>query len=204
MVTPQFLGIGSNTALDLQSIKPQGDETSDNVSIQTLDAYGRMIDMYIWCDWAGESGDQEAWSDGSGEIIEGVSFAPGTGLWVQGLTDAQAIQTAGVVGKSDVLVALVNGATATGNPFPVSVNLQDIVPQGDNTSDNVSIQTLDAYGRMIDMYIWCDWAGESGDQEAWSDGSGEIIEGVTFPAGQGLWVQGSATGQYLQFPAPEL
>ena len=92
MVTPQFLGIGSNTALDLQSIKPQGDETSDNVSIQTLDAYGRMIDMYIWCDWAGESGDQEAWSDGSGEIIEGVTFPAGQGLWVQGSATGQYLQ----------------------------------------------------------------------------------------------------------------
>ena len=204
MIAPQFVGVGLETALNLQTIKPQGADTSDNVSIQTLDAYGRMVDMYIWCDWAGESGDQEAWSDGSGDIIEGVTFEPGTGLWVQGLSNTQSIQTAGAVGKNDITVALGNGCTATGNPFPVNVNLQDIVPQGDDTSDNVAIQTLDAYGRMIDMYIWCNWAGESGDQEAWSDGSGDIIEGVVFPAGQGLWVQGSAAGQYLRFPAPEL
>jgi hypothetical protein len=204
MATPQFLGVGSNTALDLQSIRPLGDNASDNVSIQTLDAYGRMVDMYIWCNWAGPDSDQEAWSDGSGDIIEGVTFEPGTGLWIQGMDNTQSIQTAGAVGNNDVSIALGNGFTATGNPFPVSVNLQDIIPQGDNTSDNVSIQTLDAYGRMVDMYIWCNWAGPNSDQEAWSDGSGDIIEGVTFSAGQGLWVQGSASGQYLRFPAPEL
>ena len=92
MATPQFLGIGSTTAIDLQAIKPVGDNTSDNVSIQTLDAYGRGVDNYIWCDWAGESGDQEAWSDGSGEIIEGVKFAPGHGLWVQGSASGQYLQ----------------------------------------------------------------------------------------------------------------
>ena len=204
MATPQFVGIGASSTIDLQSLKPIGENASDNISIQTLDAYGRSVDYYIWCDWAGESGDQEAWSDGSGDVIEGVTFAPGTGLWIQGLSTEQGIQSAGAVGKSDVAIALGSGFTATGNPFPTTLDLQDIVPQGENLSDNVSIQTLDAYGRSVDYYIWCDWAGESGDQEAWSDGSGEIIEGVKFAPGQGLWVQGSATGQYLQFPAPEL
>ena len=92
MLTPQFLGIGSSTDLDLQSIKPQGDDTSDNVSIQTLDAYGRMVDNYIWCDWAGPDSDQEAWSDGSGDIIEGVSFPAGQGLWVQGSDSGQSLR----------------------------------------------------------------------------------------------------------------
>ena len=185
-------------------MKPTGENTSDNVAVQTLDAYGRAVDTYVWCDWAGENFDQEAWSDGSGEIIEGVSFEPGTGLWVQGSLDSQAIQTAGAVGTSDVSIALTSGFTATGNPFPTAVNLQDILPIGDNTSDNVAIQTLDAYGRAVDTYVWCDWAGENFDQEAWSDGSGEIIDGVSFAPGQGLSVQGSAAGQALRYPAPEL
>ena len=203
LVTAQFVNIGSATETPLQSIKPTGENTSDTVSIQTLDSAGRAVDTYIWCDWAGPDSDQEAWSDGSGDIIEGVSFAPGAGLWVQGSDVGQGLQTAGKVGTSDVVVQLCNGNVALGNPFPVAINLQDIVPQGDGISDNVSIQTLDSAGRAVDTYIWCDWAGPDSDQEAWSDGSGDIIEGVSFAPGAGLWVQGASTEQSIRFPAPE-
>ena len=203
MLTPQFLGMGQS-ALSLQSLKATGDSTSDNVSIQTLDSFGNAVDTYIWCDWAGDESDQKAWSDGSGAIIEGVTFEPGQGLWVQGSSDGQGLVSAGQVGTDDLLIKLCNGATAAGNTFPTPVNLQDILPSGDSTSDNVSIQTLDSFGNAVDTYIWCDWAGDEGDQEAWSDGSGAIIEGVTFEPGQGLWVQGSSDRQSITIPAPAL
>ena len=204
MATPQFTAVGSTAGLGLQTLTAVGEGTSDTVMIQTLDAYGNAVDSYIWCDWAGESGDQKAWSDGSGEILEGVTFAPGQGLWIQGSSVSQSVLTAGEVGTFDIVVNLTEGFTAAGNPFPVAVNLQDIVVSGEGTSDTVMIQTLDAYGNAVDSYIWCDWAGESGDQKAWSDGSGEILEGVTFAPGQGLWIQGSSSSQAVRFPAPEL
>ena len=43
MLTPQFLNIGENTDIPLQSIVAVGDDASDNVQIQTLDAYGRTV-----------------------------------------------------------------------------------------------------------------------------------------------------------------
>ena len=204
MSSAQFLAIGSEAGTELQSIKPTGDETSDTVSIQTLDSAGRAVDTYTWCDWAGPDSDQEAWSDGSGDIIEGVSFAPGQGLWVYGASAEQGLMTSGKVGKEDVQVTLCNGFVAVGNPFPVAIDLQDIVPVGEGTSDMVSIQTLDSAGRAVDTYTWCDWAGPDSDQEAWSDGSGDIIEGVSFAPGQGLWVYGASAEQSIRFPAPEL
>ena len=174
--------------------------------IQTLDAYGRTVDNYSWVNWAGDDGDQEAWIDDDFEIVEGVTFAPGTGLWVQSnSTESQGIQTAGKVGTSDVLVALRFGGTVTGIPFPVSVNLQDIIPVGEDTSDNVFIQTLDAYGRTVDNYSWVNWAGDDGDQEAWIDDDFEIVQNVIFEPGAGLWVQSnSSEEQNIRFPAPEL
>ena len=79
--------------------------------------------------------------------------------------------------------------------------LQALTPIGEGTSDNVTIQTLDAYGNMVDMYSWNDWACET---PCWVDDSYEKVEGVTFEPGQGLWVSGSNGGQAIQFPAPEL
>lgn len=85
-----------------------------------------------------------------------------------------------------------------------TVSLESFTPKGDNVSDNVMIQTLDAYGREVATYQWINWAGDSGDQEAWVDGDYSIVEGVSFPAGQGLWIQGSSDSQAIRFPAPEL
>ena len=79
--------------------------------------------------------------------------------------------------------------------------LQSIIPTGDDTSDNVSLQTLDSAGRTVDMYFWNDWAA---DEPCWVDDNFEKVTGVTIDPGLGLWVSGSATTQYLRFPAPEL
>ena len=200
----QFLNIGSDTATPLQSIIPTGDDTSDNVTLQTLDAYGNSVDMYTWINWAGDSGDEEGWVDDTYSIVDGVTFATGSGLWVSGSSSEQGFQTSGSVGKLDVNVGLRSGYTAVVNPFPVSVNLQDILPTGDDTSDNVTLQTLDAYGNSVDMYTWINWAGDSGDEEGWVDDTYTIVSGVTFEPGQGFWVSGSSSEQGIQFAAPEL
>lgn len=198
--------MGADTANTLSSIVPVGTDLSDNINLQTLDAYGRTVGSYLWIDYAGDEGDQEAWVDpDTYEIVEGVSFAAGSGVWVTGTTSEQAIQTSGKVGTSDVSVSLKFGGTVTGNPFPTTVNLQEILPTGDDLSDNINIQTLDAYGRTVDSYLWIDYAGDEGDQEAWVDpDTYEIVEGVEFTGGAGLWITGTDEGQSVRFPAPEL
>ena len=82
-----------------------------------------------------------------------------------------------------------------------SIALQSIIPLGDDVSDNVQIQTLDAFGYTVDSYDWNDWAN---DEACWVDGDWAKVEGVTFAPGQGLWVIGSSDKQSILFPAPEL
>ena len=91
MIVPQFLNVGANTAMPLQSIKPLGDSLSDNVVIQTLTPYGYTESAYMWIDYAGD-GTQEAWvNPDTYEIVTGVTFAPGQGLWIQGSSASQSI-----------------------------------------------------------------------------------------------------------------
>ena len=83
--------------------------------------------------------------------------------------------------------------------------LQSIIPVGDDVSDNVVLQTLDFAGRTVNSYMWINWAGDNGDQEAWvNDETYEVISDVTFEGGAGLCVQGTSTEQSIRFPAPEL
>lgn len=206
LATPQFINVGDNADMPLSDIKPTGDDVSDNINIQTLDSYGRTGDSYLWINWAGDNSDQEAWVDpDSYETVEGVTFAPGAGLWITGTSDTQSIMSSGQVSQSDIVKQLQFGGTLTGNAFPISVSLQDVLPEGDDLSDNINIQTLDGYGRTVDSYLWINWAGDNSDQEAWVDpDTYEIIEGVSFNPGAGLWITGSSNTQYIRFPAPEL
>lgn len=197
LVTAQFLPI-SGSEIDLSTLTAVGDDIVDNVTVQTLDAYGRTVDSYTWNDYMY---DYACWVDDNYEEIDNVTFAPGQGLFVLGSSSSQGIQSAGKVGTSDVLVQLRMNGTLAGNPFPVGINLQEIVAEGDDIVDNVTIQTLDAYGRTVDSYTWNDYMY---DDPCWVDGNYEIVEGVNFGGGQGLFVLGSSSSQYLRFPAPEL
>ena len=197
LVTPQFLMIGTDE-MPLQSIAAIGEGTSDNVNIQTLDAAGYTVDSYLWNDWVAE---KPCWVNDSFEPVEDVTFAAGQGLWIGGASVEQGVQTAGKVGKEDVVFNLRSGYVATGNPYPVAIDLQDIIAQGEGTSDNVNIQTLDAAGYTVDSYLWNDWVAE---KPCWVNDSFEPVEGVIIQPGQGLWVGGSSTEQSIRFPAPEL
>lgn len=198
MATPQFLNIDSPTTYPLDAIVPSGSDTSDNVSVQTLDAFGRGLASYVWNDWMFENA---CWVNDSLEQVEGVSFEPGQGLWITASSSEQSIQSFGQVGSADVTVRLRYGATATGNPFPLPIDLDSIIAEGADTSDNVSVQTLDAFGRGLASYVWNDWM--FGDA-CWVDDSLEQVSDVSYPAGQGLWVTGSSDAQYIRFTAPNL
>ena len=190
----------------LESFTPTGDDVYGAVTINKLDAYGFVIATYTWTDAGGEGWDTpDVWVDDDNNIVENITFAPGEGLMVGGAAVSQGLQSAGKVGTADVAVQLRNGATLCGNPFPVSAALDDIYPTGDDVYGAVSINTLDAYGFVTATYTWTDAGGEGWDTaDVWVDDDNNIINNVTFDPGQGLWVNGASTSQYLRIPAPEL
>ena len=197
MLTPQFVNIGTE-GMPLQSIVPVGDsiDTDGGIYIQILDSAGREVDNYQWIDWG-----EPAWCDSGYTPLEGVYIQPGQGLWITGISSSDGIQTAGQVGAEDVVVKLRQGSTPTGNPFPVAINLQDILPEGDSidTDGGIYIQILDSAGREVDNYQWIDWG-----EPAWCDSGYTPLENVYIQPGQGLWITGVSTADYIRFPAPEL
>ena len=198
MTAAQFVNVGDATEMDIQQLAAVGDDAADNVVIQTLDFAGRTVDSYIWNDWVDTT---PCWVNDSFEKVEGITIAPGAAVWVQGTTTSQGLQSAGKVGTSDVVVTLKNGGTLAGNPFPIAIDIQEVVAQGTDAPDNVVIQTLDYAGRTVDSYIWNDWVDTT---PCWVNDSFEKVEGVTIASGEGLWVQGTTTDQTIRFPAPEL
>ena len=204
MATAQFINVTGSSGMPITSFSPVGDDTYNHVEIQTLDNAGYTVDSYVWTNEGGEDYDKTGWVDSDNNIVTNVTFSPGQGLWVFGSSASQGLQTAGKVGTLDIAVSLRSGATPTGNPFPVSVNIADILPQGDDTYNHVEIQTLDNAGYTVDSYVWTNEGGEDYDQTGWVDSDNNIVTTVSFAPGQGLWVYGSSSSQSLLFPAPEL
>ena len=80
-------------------------------------------------------------------------------------------------------------------------SLSDLVATGDDIVDNVEVQTLDAYGRTVNSYIWVDYLSEN---PCWMDNDTFDEVEATISGGQALWVFGTSSEQTIRFPAPEL
>ena len=204
LAAPQFLNIGVNTATPISSLTPTGEDTYNNIAVSILDAYGYTESSYTWTDAGGEGWDTIGWVDDDNNIVSDISFAPGTALWISGTASTQGLQSAGAVGKNDVVVQLRYGGTQAGNPFPVDTTLGALLPTGDDTYNNISVQILDAYGYSQASYTWTDAGGEGWDTIGWVDDDNNLVTDVVISAGQGLWISGSNDAQYITFPAPEL
>lgn len=195
LVCAQFLPIGSE-GYDIQKIVANGDDVEGTVALQTLTTAGKANETFSWDTWMFVE-DEPAWIDDEG--IATRTFSPGEAIWVQGNV-GYTLQTAGEVGTEDVIVNLANGNVAVGNPFPVAVNIQDIVATGDDVEGTVALQTLTAAGKANETFSWDTWMFVE-DEPAWIDDEG--IATRDFAPGEGIWVQGKS-GYTLRIPAPTL
>ena len=208
-LVPQFAGVASaDGSFDLQTITCS-DNSSDSVSFSVLNDTGLNGDSYLWIDYYEnpETGELEScWVDGAFEKVTGYTLKPGEALWVQADSTDQLFQSAGRVNTSDVAVQLRFGSTLTGNPFPVTLDLQDITCS-DNCSDAVSFSILNDIGLNGDSYFWVDWYDPDEDgvtESCWVDGEFEKVKDFKVTPGMGLWVQADHSDQYITFPGVEL
>ena len=196
LVAAQFAPVGNAEGYDIQNIVAEGADVESFVALQTLTSSGKANETFSWDTWMYVT-DKPAWIDDAG--IATRKFAPGEALWVQGRA-GYSITTAGQVDLSDLVVELVDGNKAVGNPFPVKVNIQDIVAEGADVESFVALQTLTSSGKANETFSWDTWMYVV-DEPAWIDDVG--IATREFEPGEGIWVQGRA-GYTLRIPAPEL
>jgi len=203
MIVPQFVGVSADKKIDLQSLVPQGDEVIDTAEIKVLNKGGVGVEDYIWTKGKSIGETSDCWADeDQEEKIEGKTFTPGTGLWVYG-EDEQALQSSGQVElTNDIIFNLRQGAIGCGNPYPVEIDLQDILPEGDEIIDTVEIKVLNKGGVGVEDYIWTKGKSIGETSDCWADeDQEEKIEGRKVLPGEGLWVYGE-DGQTLRFPVP--
>lgn len=190
--------------INIQDIVPSGDSIDEgDVNIQTLDAYGRTTEAYVYY---GEDMFDDGYPAGwyTDEGTAEASFTQGTGLWIAAPDAETSLTFAGKVPTADVTVSLRAGFTATVNMMPVDVAIQDILPAGPSIEEgDVNIQTLDQYGRTTAAYVYYgEDMFDDGYPAGWYDDDGLVD--VTFAAGTGLWVAAPDSETSITFPAPEL
>ena len=213
----QFIPV-TGTKIDLTDITVTGynkeDGTEEEVSVQTLNKNGDMVDKYYWYDITDGDDVYYGWLDlASGDFIEPgeVLFDVGDGLWVDAPSSDFKLQSAGQVMTAAATVTLREGFKMVGNPTPVAVDLTDITVTGyneeDGTEEEVSVQTLNKNGDMVDKYYWYDVTDGDDVYYGWLDlASGDFIEAgdVEIGAGEALWVDAPSTDFKLILPGVTL
>jgi hypothetical protein len=216
IVTPQFQNF-NDANFSLLNFTA-GDDMYDNLTVNQIDEFGTSIHTYTWTTSADDgtsSYDKIGWADDDYMIVTdpaAVAFIPGESLMVA--AGAGAIQSAGKVRLTDATVQLRNGFTLAGNPYPVNVNVADILPSSksgtiDDTYDQITLNLIDEFGTAIHTYTWTTSADDgtsSYDKIGWADDDYMIINESnvkTLTPGQGVLVTGTTTDHYITFPAVE-
>ena len=211
----QFVPV-SGTTIDLTDITVTGyeGETAEEVSVQTLNKNGGMVNQYLWYDATDGSDVYYGWMDAAtGDFVEAgdVKFNVGDGLWVDSPSADFKLQTAGQVMSASAAVTLREGFKMVANPTPVAVDLTDITVTGydeeDGTAEEVSVQTLNKNGGMVNQYLWYDATDGSDVYYGWMDAAtGDFVEAgdVEVGAGEALWTDSPDTSFSLVLPGVTL
>ena len=195
LFTPTFEGVGTDR-INIQDIKPIGDDVDGDgaINLQTLAPDGTAGTIGLaWYDDGTDSG----WYDMYDETPD-VYFSKGDAFWIDFPNSTTKLSIAGEVRNAPIDYPLVQGATAVGNPYPVAINIQTIIPVGDDVDGDgaINLQTLAADGTAGEIGLaWYDDGTDSG----WYDMNDDTPNTMIQP-GEGLWVDSPNNTTSLRFP----
>ena len=195
LFTPTFEGVGTDS-INIQDIKPVGDDVDGDggINLQTLASDGTAGAVGLaWYDDGTDSG----WYDENDDTPDTL-ITKGTSFWISFPNATTKLNIAGEVQNAAVDLPLVQGATAVGNPYPVAINVQTIIPVGDDVDGDgaINLQTLAADGTAGEIGLaWYDDGTDSG----WYDENDDTPATMIQP-GEGLWVSSPNATTSLRFP----
>jgi len=219
MYTPMFAGIG-DAQYSIQDIQPVGTKVPDGsssanaITLQKLTATGGADGAtYWWMDYDDE--DEEEYELGwkrPGVFTDAtITFKTGEAFWMKMPTTAACtLQFNGEVRKGNTYILLRQGNTAVGNPTPVTINVSDIRPVGENIPDGsaankaITLQKLTATGGADGAtYWWIDYDDEDEEEYeyGWKRPGVFSTCAYTLAPGEGIWVKCPNNTTSLQFPA---
>ena len=219
MYTPMFAGVG-DAEYSIQDIKPvgttvpNGSSSANAITLQKLNAQGGIDGkLYYWMDYYDddEEEDEYGWRLPALFTAANITFKAGEAFWLKMPTSANCtLQFNGEVRKGNSYILLRQGNTAVGNPNPVTINVADIRPVGDNipngssSANAITLQKLNASGGIDGkLYYWMDYYDddEEEDEYGWRLPALFTACTMTLAPGEGIWVKCPNATTSLQFPA---
>lgn len=191
----------SGAEYDLQDLVPQGPDGEDAGNymfyISQMDNGGATSTTYLYRTVDGDGAPKNGWYnlDDEDEYMEGVTFKPGQAVFVN--TDfgsGASIRSAGQVELGEISTPTPMGFCGICNPRPVTIDLQDVIPEGPDGEDAGNymfyISLMDNGGATSTTYLYRSVDGDGAPKNGWYnlDDEDEYIEGVTFEPGEGFFV----------------
>ena len=219
MYTPMFAGVG-DAEYSIQDIKPvgttvpNGSSTANAITLQKLTATGSTEgNVYYWMDYYDddEEEDEYGWKRPGFFTDATITFKAGEAFWMKMPTSANCtLQFNGEVRKGNSYILLRQGNTAVGNPTPVTINVADIrpvgenIPNGSSAANAITLQKLTATGSTEgNVYYWMNYYDdeEEEDEYGWKRPGFFTDCTMTLAPGEGVWVKCPNNTTSLQFPA---
>ena len=189
------------TGMDLQKIVPVGENVSGtgDITLQTFTDEANSDEVFSWFTEA-DMGFADGWYNDSFELAE-KTFAPGEGFMLGAAAGAIQLNFAGEVNLAEKIIDCGANYSLLGNFRPVSIDLQSIVPQGDNVSGtgDITLQTFTDEANSDEVFSWFTEA-DMGFADGWYNDSFELAE-KTFAPGEGFMLGAASGAIQLKFPA---
>jgi len=219
MYTPMFAGIG-DAQYSIQDIQPVGTKVPDGSSIANAITLVKLTSeglgdgyTYWWMDYYDDDDEEDyyGWRRPGSMALATISFKAGEAFWMKMPTTAACtLQFNGEVRKGDIYMLLKQGNTAVGNPTPVTINVTDIVPVGENIPDGSAASKAITLVKLTSeglgdgyTYWWMDYYDEDDEEDYYGwrrPGSGTLCN-MTLAPGEGIWVKCPNNSTSLKFPA---
>ena len=217
MAGANFVTIGEE-GLDIQSIVMTGDKAQGGSYIMWWDAEaGKYSAKAVYANPLCNPDDDEdldygGWGDANDWYPIEKTFTPGQGFWFQAAFDNVSLTTSGEVEQPETEYAgralKKNKMDIVVNPFPVSVDIQSIVMDGDKAQGGSYIMWWDPVaGKFSAKAVYANPLCNPDDDEdldygGWGDELDWYPIEKTFAPGQGFWTQAAFDNVTICFPNP--
>ena len=204
MITPTFQNV-DGSEYKLQDIVVVGDNVTGDgdVVIQIMSDQGEWIGEYDWFTVDGWGSEKDGWYSAGDEEDADVTLKSGQAILVSCDNEDVSFQVSGQVADGSRNAVFV-GYTMSGNSSPVEIDLQDLIPQGENiTGDgDIVIQVMSAQGEWIGEFDWFTVDGWGSEKDGWYTAGDEEYADLKLPPGASVLVSCDNEGVEFTVPSP--